>query len=236
MSNNLLRDSLNDLNIDFGEDMIKKFNDYYDLLIEWNKKINLTAITDYEEVVVKHFIDSILICRFIDISNKRIFDIGTGGGFPGIPLKILCPDCEMILIDSLNKRIGFLNEVINSLGINKIEAIHGRAEDLARDKDLRNSGDIVVSRAVSNLSTLSEYCIPFIKKGGIFISYKSEKSDDEIESAANAISILNSRIKEVKEIAIPFSDIRRKFVIIENIKEVDKRYPRKAGIPIKNPL
>ncbi len=236
MSNNLLRDSLNDLNIDFGEDMIKKFNDYYDLLIEWNKKINLTAITDYEEVVVKHFIDSILICRFIDISSKRIFDIGTGGGFPGIPLKILCPDCEMILIDSLNKRIGFLNKVINSLGLNKIEAIHGRAEDLARDKDLRNSGDIVVSRAVSNLSTLSEYCIPFIKKGGIFISYKSEKSDDEIESAANAISILNSRIKEVKEIAIPFSDIRRKFVIIENIKEVDKRYPRKAGIPIKNPL
>lgn len=236
MSNDLLRDSLNDLNIDFGEDMIRKFNDYYDLLIEWNKKINLTAITDYEEVVVKHFIDSVLICRFIDISNKRIFDIGTGGGFPGIPLKILCPDCEMILIDSLNKRIGFLNEVINSLGLNKIEAIHGRAEDLARDKDLRNSGDIVVSRAVSNLSTLSEYCIPFIKKGGIFISYKSEKSDDEIESAANAISILNSRIKEVKEIAIPFSDIRRKFVIIENIKEVDKRYPRKAGIPIKNPL
>lgn len=237
MNNDLLKDSLDKLNIPVDEDKLKMFDIYYKLLIEWNKKINLTAITEYEDVVRKHFIDSILICTFLDFkSSTKLIDVGTGAGFPGIPLKILNPDCSITLLDSLNKRIKFLDTVISELGLSEIKCIHGRAEDVARDKEYRASFDFSVSRAVANLSTLCEYCIPFLKEGGRFISYKSEKSDDEIKQSENAVKCLNSEITSVEKILLPDTDIVRKFVIIENKKKVNGKYPRKAGIPAKDPL
>ncbi len=232
----LLEKSLEKLNIGFNDDQIKKFNDYYELLIEWNNKINLTAITEYDEVISKHFIDSILICSFIDLNGKKIIDIGTGGGFPGIPIKIINPDTDIVLVDSLNKRVNFLNEVISELKLEKIEAIHGRAEDLGHDKNLRGKFDYSVSRAVANLSTLSELCIPFLKEGGTFISYKSENTDEEIKDAESAISKLGSKIEKIEECMIPENVIKRRFILIKNTRQVDNRYPRKAGIPKKVPL
>jgi 16S rRNA (guanine527-N7)-methyltransferase len=232
----LLIESFNILGLEWSEDKIDRFNDYYDLLIKWNENINLTAITEYEDVVIKHFIDSILICTFTDIKGSKIIDIGTGAGFPGIPLKIMYPDCEMLLLDSLNKRVKFIEETVKALDLKNISCIHGRAEDLARNKGYRGTFDISVSRAVANLSTLSEYCIPFLKKGGVFISYKSDKSDEEIQSADNAIKLLGAKLLNVKECLLPGSDIIRKFVIIENMGPTDKRFPRKAGIPVKDPL
>lgn len=236
INSDLLKRELDKLKIEWSDEMIDKFNIFYDLLIEWNKKINLTAITEYDDVVIKHFIDSILILTFTDIDNKRLIDVGTGAGFPGIPLKILKPDCEIFLIDSLNKRVRFLEYVSDSLGLRNITLLHGRAEDLARDKGLRETFDYSVSRAVSNLSTLSEYCIPFLKRGGLFISYKSDKSDDEIKSSLNAINILGSKIETVEERYLPGGEIKRKFVVIKKINEVSNKYPRKAGIPVKDPL
>jgi 16S rRNA (guanine527-N7)-methyltransferase len=232
----LLKESLNILGIECSEDKIDRFNDYYDLLIKWNENINLTAITEYEDVVIKHFIDSILICTFTDIGGCKIIDVGTGAGFPGIPLKILYPECEMFLLDSLNKRVKFLEETVKALDLNKISCIHGRAEDLARKKEYRGAFDISVSRAVANLSTLSEYCIPFLKTGGLFISYKSDKSDEEVRLAENAIKLLGAKLLNVEECSLPGSDIKRKFVIIESLGSTNKRFPRKAGIPVKDPL
>lgn len=236
INSDLLKRELDKLKIEWSDEMIDRFNIFYDLLLEWNKKINLTAITEYDDVVIKHFIDSILILTFTDIDNKRLIDVGTGAGFPGIPLKILKPDCEIFLIDSLNKRVRFLEYVSDSLGLRNITLLHGRAEDLARDKGLRETFDYSVSRAVSNLSTLSEYCIPFLKRGGSFISYKSDKSDDEIKSSLNAIKILGSKIETVEERYLPGGEIKRKFVVIKKINEVSYKYPRKAGIPVKDPL
>lgn len=234
--NELLKSSLEKLGIGYKDDQIEKFDLFYELLISWNKKINLTAITEYEDVVIKHFIDSLLILKYIDLNGKKIIDVGTGAGFPGIPIKILKPDCDMVLLDSLNKRIKFLEEVKRELDLKDLYLIHGRAEDLAHDNDYRGTFDYSVSRAVANLSTLSEYCIPFIKKGGWFISYKSDKSDDEINSAKNAVKVLGSKIVKVEEVDLAGTDIIRKLVIIENIEKVRNLYPRKAGVPAKQPL
>ena len=236
MNMNIIEKYLNELDFSYDEKQIDNFNKYYELLVEWNKKFNLTSITEYEDVVLKHFIDSILICKFIEFKGKRIIDVGTGAGFPGIPLKIMNPDSEIILLDSLNKRINFLNTVIKELKLSNIKALHGRAEDVSREKKYRGSFDYSVSRAVANLSTLSEYCIPFLKTGGCFVSYKSDKSEDEINSANKAIKTLKSKIIKVEETGLPGTDIIRRFVIIENIEPVDMRYPRKAGIPSKDPL
>ena len=235
--NDPLRDSLDKLKIQYNDEQIEQFRSYYELLTEWNKKINLTAITGYEDVVRKHFIDSILICSLLDLNKDiRIIDVGTGAGFPGIPIKILNPDCRIVLLDSLNKRVRFLETVVNELGLENVECIHGRAEDVSREKKYRASFDLSVSRAVANLSTLCEYCIPFLKKGGMFVSYKSDKADDEINGSENAVRTLGSEITSVKEIALPETDIVRKFVMITNIKQVSNIYPRKAGIPAKDPL
>ena len=235
--NDPLRDSLDKLKIQYNDEQIEQFRSYYELLTEWNKKINLTAITGYEDVVRKHFIDSILICSLLDLNKDiRIIDVGTGAGFPGIPIKILNPDCRIVLLDSLNKRVRFLETVVNELGLENVECIHGRAEDVSREKKYRASFDLSVSRAVANLSTLCEYCIPFLKKGGMFVSYKSDKADDEINGSENAVRTLGSEITSVKEIALPETDIVRKFVMITNIKQVSNIYPRKAGIPSKDPL
>ena len=235
--NDPLRDSLDKLKIQYNDEQIEQFRSYYELLTEWNKKINLTAITGYEDVVRKHFIDSIMICSLLDLNKDiRIIDVGTGAGFPGIPIKILNPDCRIVLLDSLNKRVRFLETVVDELGLDNVECIHGRAEDVSREKKYRASFDLSVSRAVANLSTLCEYCIPFLKKGGMFVSYKSDKADDEINGSENAVRTLGSEITSVKEIALPETDIVRKFVMITNIKQVSNIYPRKAGIPAKDPL
>lgn len=220
-----------------SDEQLSQFYKYYEMLIEWNEKINLTAITDFDEVLKKHFLDSLSIGRIIkQDSSVSILDIGTGAGFPGIPIKIAFPDVEMTLMDSLNKRVNFLNEVINELGLKKIEAIHGRAEDFAKKGMLRENFDICVSRAVANLSSLSEFCLPYVKVGGFFISYKSEKAVEEMEASKNAISILGGGKVTGDTFLLPGTDFTRTFVKIEKIKETPAKYPRKAGTPVKQPL
>lgn len=228
--------------IDLSEEQKKKFMDYYELLIEWNSFMNLTAITDFDEVILKHFVDSLAICQApvfikkVKESNVSLIDIGTGAGFPGIPLKIIFPNSKITLLDSLNKRIKFLDAVIEKLNLKDIETIHGRAEDLAGKSDYREQYDFCVSRAVANLSTLSELCIPFIKKGGYFVSYKSEKIREELSAGRNAIDILGGKIEDVLEYQLPDSDMNRSLLLIRKEKNTPKKYPRKAGTPAKEPL
>lgn len=239
---NKLVNICNKINIEISDDQINCFEKYYELLIEKNKVMNLTAITDKEDVIVKHFIDSIALIPYltdkgININNKlKIIDIGTGAGFPGLPLKIMMPDVKFTLLDSLNKRVSFLNEVIDELKLKDIEALHGRAEDYASDNKYREKYDICVSRAVANLSTLSEYCIPFVKENGFFISYKAGESEEEINNSKNAIKILGGKINKVEEFVLPGTDASRVFVFIRKQELTDKKYPRKAGVPAKKPL
>ena len=228
---------LEELNIKLEKRQMCQFLQYYELLVEWNSFMNLTAITDYDEVIKKHFVDSLSLIKAIDLSKEiSVIDIGTGAGFPGIPLKIAFPNLKITLLDSLNKRIKFLNEVIDKLELNDITAIHGRAEDFAKEKNYRQSYDLCVSRAVANLSTLSEYCLPYVKTGGKFISYKSEKITDEMNAAKNAIKILGGNISSQVEFILPNSDIYRNLFMIDKIKDTPMKYPRKAGLPSKEPL
>lgn len=216
---------------------LKQFRRYYELLTEWNKVMNLTAITEYDEVVEKHFLDSLSIERVVDLAEiGTVIDVGTGAGFPGIPLKIAYPHLNVVLLDTLNKRVKFLNTVINELGFSNIEAIHGRAEDAARKEEYREKFDLCVSRAVANLSTLSEYCIPFVKRGGLFISYKSENIDEELQKSKKAIKILGGNIDKVVKFQLENTELRRSFVKIMKINNTSKKYPRKAGLPGKEPL
>ena len=223
--------------INLSDEQLSQFYTYYQMLIEWNEKINLTAITDFDEVLKKHFLDSLSIGRLLKQDEEvSILDIGTGAGFPGIPIKIAFPNTRITLMDSLNKRVNFLNEVINTIGLEKIEAIHGRAEDFAKKGMLRESFDICVSRAVANLSSLSEFCLPYVKVGGKFISYKSEKALEELETSKKALSILGGDNVTCDEFGLPGTDFNRTFVIIHKVKETPAKYPRKAGIPVKQPL
>jgi len=229
------RQGLENLNLDLTDKQIEQFLKYYEMLIEKNKVMNLTAITEYDEVIEKHFLDSISLCQVYDLSKPvKILDMGTGAGFPGVPLKIAFPEVEITLADSLNKRIKFLDEVVAELGLEKVTTIHARAEELARNKEHRENYDLVVSRAVANLSTLGEYCIPFVKMGGNFISYKSGEIEDEVNAARKAIKILGGEIKDIYKFDL--SDQKRSFVTIEKIKTTPKTYPRKAGTPSKEPL
>jgi len=223
--------------IELNDKQLVQFDIYYNMLIEWNEKINLTAITELDEVIKKHFLDSISIGRILKQNKKvSILDIGTGAGFPGIPIKIAFPEVEVTLIDSLNKRVNFLNEVIKELSLEGIIAIHGRAEDFAKKDLLREKFDLCVSRAVANLSSLSEFCLPYVKIGGKFISYKSEKAREELKTSENAISILGGGNIICDEFVLPDTDFNRTFIIIEKIKETPMKYPRKAGTPVKQPL
>lgn len=234
--NQLKEDSLQ-FGVELNENQLSQFFRYYEMLIDWNEKINLTAITEFEEVLKKHFLDSISIGRFLKQNEKvSILDIGTGAGFPGIPIKIAFPDTKVTLLDSLNKRVNFLNEVIKELSLENITALHGRAEDFAKKEYMREQFNFCVSRAVANLSSLSEFCLPYVKVGGTFISYKSEKAKEELEASENAISILGGGNVKTDEFLLPGTDFKRTFVIIEKIKVTPKKYPRKAGTPVKQPL
>lgn len=230
---------LEELNITLTDEQIEQFLQYYELLVEKNKVMNLTGITEYEEVIQKHFLDSLSLIRVIpDIASQKltVIDLGTGAGFPGIPLKIAFPELDITLMDSLNKRILFLQEVIDALGLKKVSAVHGRAEEMASNATHRQQYDLCVSRAVSNLAVLTEYCLPFVKKGGLFVSYKSADSDAEIQEGKKAISILGGKLTSVDKFQLPDSDLRRALVCIKKVKDTPKKYPRKAGTPAKLPL
>lgn len=233
----ILLSSLKKIGINLSERQVNQFLTYYELLIEKNKVMNLTAITDYEEVVLKHFTDSLAVVHSLNMENySSLIDVGTGAGFPGIPLKIVFPHLKVVLMDSLNKRVEFLNKVINELELADISAVHSRAEDLGHRSEYREQFDLCVSRAVANLSVLSEYCIPFVKKGGVFVSYKSADIDIEINASKNALFLLGGRLQEKKVFFLPNSDISRSLIIIEKDRKTPAKYPRKAGTPAKNPL
>ncbi|NMB26493.1 MAG: 16S rRNA (guanine(527)-N(7))-methyltransferase RsmG [Tissierellia bacterium] len=234
---NTLIDGAKTLGINLTKDKQDKFILYKKLLKEWNQKINITSITDDVEIDIKHFIDSITPLNTNLFEGKvKVIDIGTGGGFPGVPLKIIKEDLDMVLLDSLNKRIKFLNEVINTIELKGITTIHGRAEELGRDKKHREIYDIAISRAVASLNTLSEYSLPFIKVGGYFISMKGPDVDEELGEAEKGIKILGGKIKDKKIVTLPFSDITHSLIIIEKIKETPTKYPRGGGKPKKKPL
>lgn len=229
------RNSMNSIGIELTDSQLNAFETYYDMLIDRNKVMNLTAITEFDEVMDKHFLDSVYLFRSIKLeADYKLIDIGTGAGFPGIPLKIVFSELKITLLDSLNKRVGFLNDVIEELNLNDIEAIHGRAEDIARDKAYRASYDIAVSRAVANLSTLSEYCLPFVKIGGKFVSYKSGDCADEVDNAKAAIHLLGGKINKIDEFS--YSNNSRSFIVIDKVMNTSNKYPRKAGLPSKKPL
>lgn len=235
-------ENLKDLNIELTQKQLEQFDQFYDTMVRWNKVMNLTTIKGHEEVVEKHFIDSLSIVKILDkdiLEGKesiKIMDLGTGAGFPGIPLKIVFPEIEIVLLDSMNKKVKFINEVIEQLGLTKITAIHGRAEDYAKQPVYREQFDLCVSRAVANLATLTEYCMPFVKVGGLFISYKSGNVEEELEKSIHAIHQLSGELKEVTKFQLPGSDISRSFVQVKKTQKTPKKYPRKAGLPGKEPL
>lgn len=226
---------LDELHILLSDAQFDQFFTYYEMLIEKNKVMNLTAITKFDEVIKKHFIDSLSLVKVFDLSGElSLLDVGTGAGFPGIPLKIAFPHLRVTLLDSLQKRVGFLNEVIEELSLDNVEALHGRAEDFAKPGLLRECFDLCVSRAVANLSTLSEYCLPYVKVGGSFISYKTDAG--EMEQAKRAIEILGGDLREQKAFTLPDSDIHRNLIVIEKCRPTPNQYPRKAGTANKKPL
>lgn len=228
---------LKELGVSLTDKQIEQFLIYYELLTEWNSFMNLTAITEYEDVLKKHFVDSVSLIQAVDVRKElTLIDVGTGAGFPGLALKIAYPELKVTLLDSLQKRIQFLDAVIEKLGLEGIETIHGRAEDFAKPQKLRESFDLCVSRAVANLSTLSEYCLPFVKVGGYFIPYKSEKIAQEKEEAEKALELLGGKFERQVEFMLPSSDIYRNLFVIKKVKETPKKFPRKAGLPAKEPI
>ncbi|HCT64328.1 MAG TPA: 16S rRNA (guanine(527)-N(7))-methyltransferase RsmG [Lachnospiraceae bacterium] len=233
----LLKDSLEKMGISLSENQTQQFFDYKSLLVEWNEKMNLTAITDEREVIIKHFVDSISILSEVKIEEgAEIIDVGTGAGFPGLPVKIIRPDLKVTLLDSLNKRIGFLDQVCTQLGLENVDNIHSRAEDGGQSPMLREKFDYCLSRAVANLAVLSEYCLPFVKVGGMFVSLKGPDAVQEIKDAEIAIKKLGGEVERVIKIEIPNSDITHSLIIIKKIDNTPKVYPRKAGTASKKPI
>ncbi len=229
---------LKEWNIEPSEQQLLQLEKYYEILVEKNKVMNLTAITEYEDVLKKHFLDSLALCQMIDLKEKKVklLDLGTGAGFPGIPLKIFFPELEITLMDSLNKRIIFLQEVIAELGLTKIAAVHGRAEETALKPEYREKYDFCVSRAVARLVSLAEFCLPFVKQGGYFVPYKSGEIQVELQEAKFAVRELGGEIINTQEFQLPNSDIHRTLIQIKKIKQTPKKYPRAGGKPLKQPL
>lgn len=233
----LLIQKLKLLDITISKRQIEQFLMFYEMMINTNQVMNLTSITDPVEVMDKHFMDSLAIKRLYNLNRKvSVIDVGTGAGFPGIPLKIVFPDIHIVLLDSLNKRVRFLKDVVEALGFQNVECIHGRSEDIGGKWEYREQFDLCVSRAVANLAVLSELCIPFVKIGGRFISYKAGNSAEEIEDAKTAVRKLGGRIRRVEEFSLPGTELERVFVEVEKVRSTEKKYPRRAGIPERMPL
>ena len=233
------------INIDLNDTQQEQFVRYYELLVEWNSFMNLTAITKEKDVLIKHFIDSVSLVLFEDVDFEKkvintditsVIDIGTGAGFPGIPLKIVFPQLKVTLLDSLNKRIKFLNTVIEELQLKNIVAIHGRAEDLAMKDDYREKYDICVSRAVANLATLSEYCLPFVRINKYFVPFKSQKLDEEVINAKKCISVMGGKYINKFKFVLPETEEERTFAYIKKIKNTPKKFPRGGNKPVKEPI
>lgn len=233
-----IKEAMESLGVGITDEKCGQLLKYYEMLVDKNKVMNLTAITEFDEVVLKHFLDSIALVKAYDLKEKKIkvLDMGTGAGFPGIPLKIVFPELQIVLMDSLNKRINFLKEVIEALSLENIEAVHGRAEEYGRKEEYRENFDLCVSRAVANLATLSEYCIPYVKTGGYFIPYKSGNIEEELAASKKAVKLLGGKVEEVTEFLLPASDISRSFVKIKKIEKTNAKYPRMGGKPSKEPL
>ena len=233
----IFESKLNELGIILDDKQKQQFVKFYELLVEWNKVMNLTGITEYEEVNEKHIVDSLSIVKAVDMNSvESVIDIGTGAGFPGIPLKIAFPHLKVVLLDSLNKRINFLNTVIDELELTDIKTIHGRAEDFAKQTDYREQFDLCVSRAVANLATLSEYCIPYVEMDGLFVPYKSGEIAEELEQSKKAVHVLGGKIEDIVKFQLPGTEIGRSFVKIRKVQNTAKRYPRKAGLPGREPI
>ena len=233
----LLRSSAAFIGVELNDIQVQQFIKYHEILVEWNSFMNLTGITEYEEVVQKHFVDSLALCKAVDVNEaETLIDIGTGAGFPGIPLKIAYPHLKVTLLDSLQKRIKFLNEVVMQLELQDVETIHGRAEDFAKPSMKRESYDLCVSRAVANLASLSEYCLPYVKLGGYFVPYKSGKIDEELEESKKAVYLLGGKIEEKVKFSLPDSDISRSLIKIKKTSATPKKYPRKSGLATKEPI
>lgn len=228
--------TLSGWNFSLTDNQLQQLDTFYEMLIEKNKVMNLTAITEFDEVLVKHFADSLSVCTVLPDNISTVCDLGTGAGFPGIPMAIAYPDIHFTLIDSLNKRIKFLHEVVDEIGLSNITLVHARAEEAGRNKLYREQFDLVVSRAVANIATLSEYCLPLVKLGGYFISFKSGDVKEEIDLSGSAIKKLGGNMKEPVYFSLPDTDISRSFIIIDKEKSTPKAYPRKAGTPSKEPL
>ena len=234
---NTFKSKINTLHIELSKEQYSQYVTYYNMVVEKNKVMNLTGITEFDEFIDKHYIDSLSIVNAVDMTRvNSIIDVGTGAGFPGIPLKIAFPNLKLTLLDSLNKRVKFLNEVIGTLGLEKIEAVHGRAEDFGRNSEYRGQFDLCVSRAVANLATLSEYCMPFVKVGGAFIPYKSGKVEEELNQARGAVKLLGGKIENAVSFELPKTEGERTLVVIRKVEATAKKYPRKAGMPGKEPL
>lgn len=232
-----LTDALEDMGIGYDQEMLDKFQRYMELILEWNEKVNLTSITDREEFIKKHYVDSVAICGFPQMKEaQRIIDVGTGAGFPGVPLAILFPEKEFVLMDSLNKRLKIIQELTEAIGIRNIKLCHSRAEDLGRNKEYRERFDLCVSRAVANLAVLSEYCLPLVKVGGWFAPYKSGTVEEELRESLRAIELLGAQLEENSLLSIKGYDLDHRILFIRKVKKTLSKYPRKAGTPAKEPL
>jgi 16S rRNA (guanine527-N7)-methyltransferase len=232
-----LADALEDMGVGYDQEMLEKFRRYMELILEWNEKVNLTSITDREEFIKKHYIDSVAICTFPQMREaKRIIDVGTGAGFPGVPLAILFPEKEFVLVDSLNKKLKIIQELAETIGIRNIKLCHSRAEDLGQNKEYREQFDLCLSRAVANLAVLSEYCIPLVKVGGWFAPYKSGTIEEERKESLRAIELLGARFEENGLLSIKGYDLNHRILLIRKVKKTLSKYPRKAGTPAKEPL
>ena len=233
----MLKEGLLALGYESPDKMVEQFMSFRSLLLEWNEKINLTTITDDYGIVYKHFLDSLTCLKApVDFRGKKVLDLGTGAGFPGVPLKIAMPDLDITLMDSLNKRIQYLIQVCATLRFENVTCLHARAEEAARQASQREHYDIVVSRAVANMSTLSEYCLPFVKKGGYFIAQKTDEAFEEIKAAEKGIKILGGAAPEVIPVSVPGTDFAHNLVVIRKVKSTPSQYPRKAGTPAKKPI